>query len=92
LINLVCGGGITVIVCLGVDITVEGNNPRPSSFSIGASPGSVLGTPASQLVTLGPDSFQITETIKNSRIVLGLQQKRSQVIALGAISLITRLS
>jgi hypothetical protein len=65
LINQVCRGGQMVVFCVGVDITVNGNNPRPSSFSFGS-----IG---SQLVTLGPGSFQITETINPIQAFVGFR-------------------
>ena len=44
----------TIAICIDMSIIVEGNNPQPSSFS--------FNPPFSQLVTLGPGSFTITES------------------------------
>jgi hypothetical protein len=48
-------GGVSI--CFDQSIIVEGNNPRPSSFSL---PGAL--SSFSQLVTLGPGSFTITQS------------------------------
>ena len=56
-------------LCFGVscphfpfNIIVTGNNPQPSSFSF-------RGPSNSQLVTLGPGSFEITESTASFRLI-----------------------
>ena len=71
------------------NIIVTGNNPKPSSFSF-------TGGSGSQLVTLGPGSFKITESIPPNSFSLlnfevdgdcmGSQTSPTQAQATGTIS------
>jgi hypothetical protein len=55
LINKVCSGSFCSQSETVFSVTVTGNNPQPSTFSF-------TGSGGSQLVTLGPGNFEITES------------------------------